>query len=78
MKLKGISYFVTDEKDLQPIIDRILNTGLDDISCVRIENVIYKIKSGEINGFKRKEAKVLWRLSGKSTEIFDREIWPIE
>lgn len=77
-KTKSIPYFATDEKDLQPIIDRISNTGLDNIFCVRIEDVIRKIKSGEVEGFKRKEAKVLWRLAGKSTDVFDNDVWPIE
>lgn len=77
-KTKSIPYFATDEKELQPIIDRILNTGIDkDIQCIRIEDVIQRIKLGELEGFKRKEAKVLWRLSGKSTQVFDRVIWPI-
>lgn len=77
-KTKCIPYFATDEKNLQPIIDFILNTGLDDISCIRIEDVIYKIKVGEIKGFKRKEAKVLWRLAGKSTVTFDKDVWPLD
>lgn len=77
-KTKSIPYFVTDERDLQPIIDRVLNTGMaHDITCVRIKDVILKIKSGELKGFKRKEAKVLWRLAGKRTDIFDRDIWAI-
>lgn len=59
-------------------IDRILNTGVDNIICVRIEDVIQKIKNNEIRGFKRKEAKVLWRLAGKRTDVFDKSIWPIE
>lgn len=58
------------------IIDRVLNTGIDDIACVRIEDVVRKIKNSELN-FTRKEAKVLWRLAGKKTEIFDNSIWPI-
>ena len=33
-KTKGIYYFATDEMDLQEIIDRLLNTGIDDISCI--------------------------------------------
>lgn len=77
-KTRSIPYFATDEMDLQPIIDRILNTGMDDIICIRIEDVIEKIKKGEITGFKRKEAKVLWRLAGKSTDFFDKHIWPAE
>lgn len=77
-KTKSIPYFATDERDLQPIIDKILNTGLDDIMCVRIEDVIRKIKSGELGGFKRKDAKALWVLTGKNKDIFDRDIWPAE
>lgn len=77
-KTKSIPYFATDEKNLQPIINLILNTGLDDISCIRIEDIIHKIKNAEIKGFKRKEAKVLWRLAGKSTVIFDEDIWPLD
>ena len=77
-KTKSIPYFVTDEKNLQPIINVVLNTGLDDILCIRIEDIIYKIKNGKMKGFKRKEAKVLWRLTGKSTIIFDRDIWPLD
>lgn len=54
-----------------------MNTGMDDITCIRIEDVIEKIMSREMEGFKRKEAKVLWRLAGKSTEVFDKQIWPV-
>lgn len=75
-KTKSIPYFATDEKDLQPIINKHINNGIDDVTCIRIKDIILKIKAGEISGFTRKEAKVLWRLSGKSTEIFDRDIWP--
>lgn len=77
-KTRSIPYFATDEMDLQPIIDQILNTGVDnDIVCLRIEDIIYRIKNGELAGFKRKEAKVLWRLAGKNTTIFDKDIWPV-
>lgn len=76
-KTKSIPYFATDENGIQLIIDKILNTGIDDITCVRIEDVIQRIKTGQLQNFTRKEAKVLWRLSGKQTEIFDKYIWPI-
>ena len=76
-KTKSIPYFVTDEKNLQPIVDRLLNTGIDDIVCFRIEDVVQKIRSGDIEGFKRQEAKVMWRLSGKDTSVFDNSIWPL-
>ena len=76
-KTKSITYFGTDEVDLQPIIDEKLNSGIDDIYCIRIIDMIYMIRDGELSGLKRKEAKALWRLAGKSTEWFDNKIWPI-
>ena len=76
-KVKNIHIFATDEKDLQPIIDAKLNTGINDIFCLRIIDIITKIKDVEFSGLTRKEAKILWALSGKSKEWFDTEIWPI-
>lgn len=76
-KAKSIAYFGTDEKDLQTIIDEKLNTGIDNIYCIRIIDIIKMLRDGKLEGLKRKEAKALWRLSGKSTEWFDKEIWPL-
>ena len=79
-KTKGIPYFATDEMNLQAIIDNLLNTDFKDsnIECIRIENVVKKMRDGELDGFKRKEAKVLWVLAGKKKEDFDTQIWPID
>lgn len=77
-KTKSIPYFCTDEKELQPIIDANLNTGLCDISCIRIEDIIKEIKDGKLDGFKRKDAKLMWVLSDKNPEIFEKIIWPKE
>ena len=41
-KVSSIHMFLTDERDLQPIIDRLLNTGLDDINCIRLIDIIEK------------------------------------
>lgn len=76
-KTKSIAYFATDEKDLQKIIDEKINTGMDDLKCIRIIDIIEFIRDGKLEALKRKEAKALWRLSGKSTEWFDKSIWPI-
>jgi hypothetical protein len=76
-KAKSITYFGTDEKDLQTIIDEKLNTGIDNIYCIRIIDIIKMLRDGKLEGLKRKEAKALWRLSGKSAEWFDKEIWPL-
>jgi hypothetical protein len=54
----------------------VLNTGMNDLSCLRIVDIIEMIRDG-LEGLKRKDAKVLWRLAGKSTESFDKNIWPI-
>lgn len=75
-KATGIPVFATDEKDLQPIIDKQLNTGMDDITCIRIVDIILKAKEGKIT-VPRKIAKALWVVAGKRKEIFDNEIWPI-
>lgn len=75
-KATGIPVFATDEMDLQPIIDKQLNTGIDDITCLRIVDIIKKAIDGEIN-VSRKICKALWVISGKSKEIFDNELWPV-
>lgn len=81
-KATGIPIFATDESSLQEIIDAKLNTGINDIHCLRIRNVIEMIKDGEIS-LPRKYAKALWRISYNSdnvqnaNDIFDKEIWPL-
>ncbi|MCI5588463.1 MAG: hypothetical protein MR384_11370 [Lachnospiraceae bacterium] len=76
-KATGIPIFATDESELQPIIDTQLNTGIDDISCIRIVDIVMKAKNGEIV-VPRKVAKALWVVARKSKERFDSEIWPVE
>lgn len=76
-KAKVIPVFATDERNLQPIIDTQLNTGIDDITCIRIVNIIEKARNGEIE-IPRKVCKALWFVSGKKKELFDKEIWPVE
>ena len=76
-KATGIPVFATDEMNLQPIIDTQLNTGIDDITCIRIVDIIEKAYQGEI-AVPRKVCKALWIICGKLKETFDREIWPLE
>lgn len=75
-KATGIPVFATDEKNLQPIIDSQLNTGMDDITCIRIVDIIEKAHGGEVE-ISRKLCKALWVISGKKKEIFDQEIRPV-
>lgn len=77
-KVTGIPVFATDEAKLQPIIDNLLNTGIDDIRCMRIIDIIHMIRNGEI-ARTRKYAKALWRISSgrnDANNIFDNKIWP--
>lgn len=76
-KIKSIPIFLTDERDLQPIIDKILNNGFNDISCIRIVDIIEKMKLGKINGYSRKQGKAIWIAAGKRKDIFDNQIWPL-
>ena len=76
-KATGIPVIATDEMNLQPIIDTQLNTGIDDITCIRIVDIIEKAYQGEI-AVPRKVCKALWIICGKLKETFDREIWPLE
>ena len=81
-KATGIPVFATDEAQLQPIIDSQLNTGMDDITCLRIRNVVEMIRDGQID-LPRKYAKALWRIAynneyvHNANQIFDEKIWPI-
>lgn len=76
-KATGIPVFATDEMNLQPIIDKQLNIGIDDITCIRIVDIITKARYREIK-VPRKAAKALWVIAGKKKEIFDTEIWPVK
>lgn len=78
-KATGIPVFATDEKELQPIIDKFLNTGIDDIHCLRIINIVESVRDGKIS-LQRKYAKAMWRIASGRTDandIFDKEIWPL-
>ena len=75
-KATNILYFASDERDLQPIIDSQLNIGINDISCIRIIDIVYMIRDGKIP-ISRKVTKAMWYLTGKSKEVFDTVIWPI-
>ena len=75
-KTKSIPLFATDERDLQPIIDKQLNTGVDDIHCLRIQDIVELSKSGVLS-VSRKQAKLIWVISGKDKNTFDN-MWPNE
>lgn len=75
-KATDIPIFATDEMNLQPIIDSQLNTGINNITCIRIVNIIEMAHAGKIN-IPRKVCKALWLVAAKKKELFDKEIWPI-
>lgn len=73
-KTKSIPLFATDERNLQTIIDKQLNTGVDDIHCLRIQDIVENARDGVL-GISRKQAKLVWTISGKDKSAFDR-LWP--
>lgn len=75
-KATGIPVFGTDEMNLQPIIDSQLNTGMNDIVCIRIVDIITKAYNGELD-IPRKVCKALWIIAGKRKETFDTKVWPL-
>ena len=76
-KATGIPVFATDEMNLQPIIDAKLNTGINNITCLRIVDIIQKARKGEID-ISRKTCNALWIIAGKRKEIFDKTIWSVK
>lgn len=83
-KTLGIPIFMTNEMNLQPIIDSKLNTGSnDDIHVFRLIDLIYWIKENPSCGIQRKEAKIIWCGAYDKEDLdyykskFDNEIWRI-
>lgn len=77
-KTLNIAYFVSDEKEIQPIIDKYLNNGTEhDITVIRVEGIIKWIKENKDSEINRKTAKAIWRSCGKRNEDFDNIIWKI-
>lgn len=76
-KTRSIPIFATDEMDLQPIIDKVLNAGMDKISCLRVIHIVEQIKAGDFPSLGRREAKQIWIIAGKQKTVFDTDIWPI-
>lgn len=77
--IKGIPYFMSDEGGLQEIIDYNINKGMDnDISVVRIRDIINLIKDNPDSNINRKTAKAIWRSTGNSNEYFDNNIWKLD
>lgn len=51
---------MSDERNLQPRINRLLNTGIDDISVFRLKNIILWMKSNPECGFNIQDAKAIF------------------
>ena len=77
-KTLGMPVFMTDERDLQAIIDRNLNTGTPyDINMFRVIDLILWIKSHPDCGINRKTAQAVWISAGKDKDYFQTSIWKI-
>ncbi len=72
-----IPIFATDERELQPLINSLLNTGKDDIRCLRIVDIVVMARQGLLD-LPRKVCKGLWVVAGKRKEAFDLQVWPLD
>lgn len=86
-KTKEIPIFMSDERDLQELIDIHLNTGSSsDIKVFRLKNLIEWIKVNPECNVKRSFAKALWSTVNvknksdiqKRKKIFDKELWTLD
>lgn len=83
-KVLNIPIFISDEKDLQTIIDSKLNTGMGtNIEVFRLINIINWIKNNPECGINRKLAKLIWCGSHDRKKVefyknlFDDELWKL-
>lgn len=77
-KVKGIPYFMSDEGELESIINNNVNIGSsDDIKVIRVRQLIELFRDNPQIGINRKTAKAIWRSTGNSNEYFDKKIWVI-
>lgn len=86
-KVTGIPYFLSDERNLQPLADEYLNTNeQQSITIIRLKDFLLALKEA---GYKRKDCKLIWVVSNfnplnkeESTawakRVFDEELWPNE
>ncbi|MPN64836.1 hypothetical protein SDC9_212614 [bioreactor metagenome] len=79
-KVMRIPYILSDESELQEVVDSVLNLGdeevsnPDDIKVLRISDFIKLMRAS--GNFKRNFAKATWAASGLPTYTFDTELWP--
>lgn len=83
-KVLDIPIFMSDEKDLQPIIDLKLNTGIGSkINVFRLQHVITWIKNNPNCEVTRKDARKIWCGAYDKKKIdfykdrFNQELWPL-
>lgn len=86
-KVRGIPYFLSDEKSLQAIADEYLNTAVEhSITIIRLKDFILALKE---LGYKRKECQLIWLVANfdparkeQSREwakkVFNKELWPLD
>lgn len=82
-KVLDIPIFMSDEKDLQPIIDMKLNTGIGSkIHVFRLQHLIEWMKDNPHCEVSRKDARKIWCGAYDRNKIdsykdkFNQELWP--
>lgn len=78
-KAMGIPYILSDESELQAVVDSVLNLGdedisdPDDIKVLRISDFIKLMKAS--GNFERRFARATWAACGLPVRTFDTELW---
>lgn len=79
-KALSIPVFMSDEGNLQPIVNRLLNTGIDDITVFRLKNILLWMKENTECGFNKNDAKAILfgttdRQYLESNKVWFKENW---
>ena len=74
-KALRIPVFMSDEGQLQPIVNRLLNTGLDDITVFRLKNIILWMKENPECGFNIQEAKAIFFGTTDRKYLESHKVW---
>jgi len=74
-KALSIPVFMSDEGNLQPIVNRLLNTGLDDITVFRLRNIILWMKENPECGFNNQDAKAILFGTTDRKYLESQKIW---
>lgn len=74
-KALSIPVFMSDEGNLQPIVNRLLNTGINDISVFRLKNIIIWMRDNPGCKFSRQDAKAILFGTSDKRYLESHKLW---